>query len=109
MASNITKTSLIGSHISLLFTGYYTDDQALLKARDWVNATIRNFKRRPATPENCRNLRDYIKEKMLEMYRRPWSKARNELLWQCVDRINTLNEAYEKLVTQEETQNQVAI
>ena len=82
-------------HLSQLYTGYRTDDQALLKAMDWVNTTIRNFKYRPATYENCRNLREYIREKMLEMYRRPWSNARNELITQCTARIDELDRMLE--------------
>lgn len=91
--STITYTSQIGAHISQLFTGYPTDDEALLKAKDWVNETIKRFRYKPATQQNCRVLMDYIREKWIEMYRRPWSIARNELMWQCMDRIDILKDA----------------
>lgn len=93
--TNITNSTQLGSNISQLFTGYYTDDEALLKAKDWVNETIKRFRYRPATLQNCQNLLAYIREKMGEMYRRPWSKARNELIRQCEDRIRTLKNAVE--------------
>ena len=90
--STITYTSQVGAHISQLFTGYPTDDKALLKAKAWVNETIMRFRYKPATSQNCQNLLAYIREKMGEMYRRPWSKARNELIRQCENRINILQE-----------------
>ena len=91
MSRNIenSKASL-GIYISRLFTPYYTSDQALIKARDWVNDTIDRFRHKPATAENCQLLKRYIEEQMGKMMERPQSEARFELIKQCLDRIKTL-------------------
>lgn len=87
----ITNTSAnLGTYISRLFTAYYTDDEVVLKAQAWINETIDRYKYKPATPMNCQVLQSYIREQMLAIRKRPWSKARNELLWQCKRKIDTL-------------------
>ena len=80
----------LGTYISRLFTCYQTDDKELTKAVEWVNLTINAYKHKPATPENCRLLQAYIIDKYIVIYKRPWSFARNQLLMQCKDKIDTL-------------------
>ena len=82
----------LGAYISRLFTPYYTDDTALLKSMTWVNETIDRFRRKPATYENCRLLKDYINVQMCKMLERPLSPARSELVRQCQGRIDTLEQ-----------------
>ena len=91
MAREITNNqSPLGSHISRLFTPYYTSDTSILRSRDWVNETIDRFKHKPATVENCRLLKGYIEEQMNKMMERPQSEARYELVSQCLDKIKIL-------------------
>lgn len=103
--TNITNSSHLGAHLSQLFTGYTTDDEALLRAKEWVNDTIKRFRHKPASLDNCKVLLAYIREKQGEMYRRPWSKARNELIRQCDNRINVLQE----VVREQEAQMEVEL
>lgn len=80
----------LGTYISQLYTPYYTDDQKLIKARDWVNEAIRRFKNKPATPQNCQILKAYVQEKLFDMRKCPVSKAGNELIKRCEDIVRTL-------------------
>ena len=97
--SKITNEDPIGLHITQIATEAVKSDRQLMFQQDRANKAIKFYVDKPATVENCQQLKIYINECIAVCNSRPDSPGKDELVGMLTDVADTLQTGIDREVS----------